>query len=74
MLETVVGTNGILVPPDGYLAGVREIMPKVQQDMPAGIRVQVANDNSLFIDRSVKSVRSEVLKFRPDLSYLPAAR
>jgi len=23
-LETVVGTNGILVPPDGYLAGVRE--------------------------------------------------
>src|SRR4029077_14365859 len=23
MLETVVGTNGILVPPDGYLAGVR---------------------------------------------------
>ncbi len=25
MLETVVGTNGILVPPEGYLAGVREI-------------------------------------------------
>lgn len=25
MLETVVGTNGILVPPDGYLAGVRQI-------------------------------------------------
>jgi taurine---2-oxoglutarate transaminase len=25
LLETVVGTNGILVPPDGYLAGVREI-------------------------------------------------
>ncbi|MGD9764627.1 MAG: aspartate aminotransferase family protein [Candidatus Binatia bacterium] len=25
MLETVVGTNGILVPPDGYLAGVREL-------------------------------------------------
>jgi taurine---2-oxoglutarate transaminase len=24
-LETVVGTNGILVPPDGYLAGVRAI-------------------------------------------------
>jgi len=24
MLETVVGTNGILVPPDGYLEGVRE--------------------------------------------------
>jgi taurine---2-oxoglutarate transaminase len=25
ILETVVGTNGILVPPDGYLAGIREI-------------------------------------------------
>lgn len=25
VLETVVGTNGILVPPDGYLAGVRRI-------------------------------------------------
>ena len=24
-LETVTGTNGILVPPDGYLAGVREL-------------------------------------------------
>ncbi|NNC23280.1 aspartate aminotransferase family protein [Salinisphaera sp. USBA-960] len=25
IMETVVGANGILVPPDGYLAGVREI-------------------------------------------------
>lgn len=25
LLESVVGTNGILVPPDGYLAGVRQI-------------------------------------------------
>jgi len=25
ILETVVGTNGILVPPDGYIQGVREI-------------------------------------------------
>jgi taurine---2-oxoglutarate transaminase len=25
IFETVVGTNGILVPPDGYLAGVREL-------------------------------------------------
>jgi taurine---2-oxoglutarate transaminase len=24
-LETIVGTNGILIPPDGYVAGVREI-------------------------------------------------
>jgi taurine--2-oxoglutarate transaminase len=25
ILETVVGTNGVLVPPDGYLAGLREL-------------------------------------------------
>jgi taurine--2-oxoglutarate transaminase len=25
LMETVVGTNGILVPPDGYLAGVRQL-------------------------------------------------
>ena len=28
VLETVVGTNGILVPPDGYLAGVRALCDK----------------------------------------------
>jgi taurine--2-oxoglutarate transaminase len=28
ILETVVGTNGILIPPDGYLAGVRKICDK----------------------------------------------
>lgn len=25
LLETIVGTNGVLIPPDGYLAGVREL-------------------------------------------------
>ncbi len=28
ILETIVGTNGILVPPPGYLAGVRELCDK----------------------------------------------
>jgi taurine--2-oxoglutarate transaminase len=28
ILETVSGTNGILIPPDGYLAGVRELCTK----------------------------------------------
>jgi len=37
-------------------AGVREVMPLIQADLPPGIKVQVANDNSVFIDRSVKSV------------------
>ncbi|HEY0821476.1 MAG TPA: efflux RND transporter permease subunit, partial [Rhizobacter sp.] len=37
-------------------AGVRDMLPKLQQDLPPGLKVQVANDNSVFIDRSVKSV------------------
>ena len=28
ILEPIVGTNGILIPPDGYLQGVREICDK----------------------------------------------
>jgi multidrug efflux pump len=37
-------------------AGVREMLPRLQQDLPSGVNVQVANDNSVFIDKSVKSV------------------
>ena len=37
-------------------AGVRAVLPKVQADLPPAVRVQLANDNSVFIDRSVKSV------------------
>ena len=29
-LETIVGTNGILIPPDGYIAGVREICDRYE--------------------------------------------
>jgi taurine--2-oxoglutarate transaminase len=25
LLETVTGTNGVIIPPDGYLQGVREL-------------------------------------------------
>jgi multidrug efflux pump len=37
-------------------AGVYEVMPRIQQDLPPGVKVQQANDNSVFIDRSIKSV------------------
>ena len=30
ILETVTGTNGILIPPDGYLQGVRELCDKLR--------------------------------------------
>jgi multidrug efflux pump len=36
--------------------GVRQVMPKIQLDLPPAVRVQQANDNSIFIDRSIKSV------------------
>ncbi|NKE64889.1 efflux RND transporter permease subunit [Ramlibacter sp. RBP-2] len=36
--------------------GVREIIPKLKQDLPADVNIEIANDNSLFIDRSVKNV------------------
>jgi len=37
-------------------AGVRERMDKVRADLPPGISVDVANDNSVFIDRSISAV------------------
>jgi multidrug efflux pump len=36
--------------------GVRAAMPQIQRDLPASVKVQQANDNSVFIDRSIKSV------------------
>ncbi|MFM2074705.1 MAG: Efflux pump rane transporter BepE [Pseudomonadota bacterium] len=37
-------------------AGVRALIPKVEQDLPAGITVGVANDSSVFIEESIKAV------------------
>ena len=37
-------------------AGVSEMLPKLQLDLPPSVKVQVANDNSVFIDKSIKSV------------------
>ncbi len=37
-------------------AGVRAVMPQIQRDLPASVTVVQANDNSVFIDRSIKSV------------------
>ncbi|MCG2593269.1 efflux RND transporter permease subunit [Ramlibacter sp. XY19] len=36
--------------------GVRDMIPKLKQDLPADVTIDVANDNSVFIDRSVKNV------------------
>jgi multidrug efflux pump len=41
-------------------AGVRELMPQIQRDLPSSITVVQANDNAVFIDRSIRSVYETV--------------
>ncbi len=36
--------------------GVRDMIPRLKADLPADVNIEIANDNSLFIDRSVKNV------------------
>ncbi|TAH11842.1 MAG: efflux RND transporter permease subunit, partial [Curvibacter sp.] len=43
-------------------AGVRALMDKIQKDLPAGVLVEIANDNSVFIDRSIKAVYQTILE------------
>ncbi|MGV3570854.1 MAG: efflux RND transporter permease subunit [Ramlibacter sp.] len=40
--------------------GVREMIPQLRKDLPADVSIDVANDNSLFIDRSVKNVYTTI--------------
>jgi multidrug efflux pump len=42
--------------------GVREMMPRLEADLPPGITITVANDNSVFIDRSIKSVFQTIIE------------
>lgn len=42
--------------------GVRALMPQIQRDLPASVRVVQANDNSVFIDRSIKAVYRTVIE------------
>jgi multidrug efflux pump len=40
--------------------GVRDLMPQIQRDIPPPLKVIQANDNSVFIDRSIKSVYTTI--------------
>jgi multidrug efflux pump len=42
--------------------GVRQLLGKIQQDLPPGVQIEVANDNSVFIDRSIKAVYQTILE------------
>jgi multidrug efflux pump len=37
-------------------SSVRNMLPRIVRDLPPGVQVEVANDNSVFIDRSIKAV------------------
>lgn len=41
-------------------AGVREVLPRLKADLPADVEITIANDNSAFIDRSVKNVYTTI--------------
>jgi multidrug efflux pump len=40
--------------------GVRALMPQIQRELPPSVTVVQANDNSVFIDRSIKAVYTTV--------------
>ena len=42
--------------------GVREMMPRLKADMPQDLTIDVANDNSVFIDKSIKSVFQTIVE------------
>ncbi|GAB3492522.1 efflux RND transporter permease subunit [Curvibacter fontanus] len=42
--------------------GVREMLPRLEADLPKGITIMIANDNSVFIDRSIKNVFQTILE------------
>ncbi|MBC7437384.1 MAG: efflux RND transporter permease subunit [Bdellovibrionales bacterium] len=42
--------------------GVREMIPKLKADLPASVNIDIANDNSVFIDRSIRNVYQTIVE------------
>ncbi len=42
--------------------GVRDAIPKLKADLPPGMQIDIAHDNSVFIDRSVKNVYRTIIE------------
>ena len=42
--------------------GVRSMIPRLQKDLPPGMQIDVANDNSVFIEKSIKSVFQTIVE------------
>jgi multidrug efflux pump len=43
-------------------AAVRNMIPKIKENLPPGVEIEVANDNSVFIDRSIKAVYQTIFE------------
>ena len=43
-------------------AGVRDMLPRLRADLPEDVTIEIANDSSVFIDRSIKSVFSTIVE------------
>ena len=43
-------------------AGVRQMIPRLKADLPGDMAINVANDNSVFIDRSIKNVFQTIVE------------
>ncbi|MES2840517.1 MAG: efflux RND transporter permease subunit [Pseudomonadota bacterium] len=41
-------------------AAVQEMLPRIIEELPEGVSIEVANDNSIFIDRSIKAVYTTI--------------
>jgi len=42
--------------------GVREMVPRLKADLPGDMSIEIANDNSVFIDRSIKNVFQTIIE------------
>ena len=43
-------------------SAVRSMIPKIKENLPPGVEIEVANDNSVFIERSIKAVYKTILE------------
>lgn len=43
-------------------ASVRSLLEKVREDLPASVTIDIASDNSVFIDRSIKAVYVTIIE------------
>ncbi|MGQ0709447.1 MAG: efflux RND transporter permease subunit [Rhodoferax sp.] len=43
-------------------AGVRQLLERLRRDLPPGVQLEVANDNSVFIDRSIRAVYQTIVE------------